>query len=67
VRDSDAVLIIADPKGLTVSEGTRYAHAWADHYGKYPINRTHAGPVSLGQSWSFDIIRAQKHPVLPRM
>jgi hypothetical protein len=34
VRDSDAVLIIADPKGLSVSEGTRRAHAWADRYGK---------------------------------
>lgn len=34
VRDSDAVLIIADPKGLAVSKGTRYAHEWADRYGK---------------------------------
>jgi hypothetical protein len=34
VRDSDAVLIIADPKGLAVSQGTRRAHEWADHYGK---------------------------------
>jgi hypothetical protein len=34
VRDSDAVLIIADPKGLSVSQGTTCAHAWANHYGK---------------------------------
>jgi hypothetical protein len=34
VRDSDAVLIIADPKGLAVSEGTRCAHEWAARYGK---------------------------------
>jgi Circularly permutated YpsA SLOG family len=34
VRDSDAVLIIANRKGLTVSNGTRRAQEWADHYGK---------------------------------
>jgi hypothetical protein len=34
VRDSDAILIIADPRGLSVSEGTRYAQDWAGHYGK---------------------------------
>jgi hypothetical protein len=34
VRDSDVVLIIADPKGLTVSKGTSYAREWADRYGK---------------------------------
>jgi hypothetical protein len=34
VRDSDAILIIADRRGLTVSEGTRRAREWADHYGK---------------------------------
>ena len=34
VRDSDAILIIADRRGLTVSNGTRRAREWADHYGK---------------------------------
>jgi hypothetical protein len=34
VRDSDAVLIIADPRGLSVSEGTRCAQECADRYGK---------------------------------
>jgi hypothetical protein len=34
VRDSDAVLIIIDSNGLSVSEGTRRAHEWADRYGK---------------------------------
>ena len=27
-------VIIADPKGLSVSQGTTCAHAWANHYGK---------------------------------
>jgi hypothetical protein len=34
VRDSDAMLIIADRKGLSVSKGTTRAQEWADHYGK---------------------------------
>jgi Circularly permutated YpsA SLOG family len=34
VRDSDAVLIIADREGLSVSKGTRGAQEWADRYGK---------------------------------
>ena len=34
VRDSDAILIIADPKGLSVSKGTRCAKECADRYGK---------------------------------
>ena len=34
VRDSDAILIIADPRGLSVSQGTTRAHEWANHYGK---------------------------------
>jgi hypothetical protein len=34
VRDSDAVLIIADSKGLSVSQGTTCAHEWADRHGK---------------------------------
>src|SRR6516225_1039000 len=34
VRDSDAILIIADPKGLSVSKGTRRAKECADRFGK---------------------------------
>jgi hypothetical protein len=34
VRDSDAILIILDPKGLSVSKGTRCAQECADRYGK---------------------------------
>ena len=34
VRDSDAILIIADRGGLSVSKGTGRAQEWADHYGK---------------------------------
>jgi hypothetical protein len=34
VRDSDAILIIADRKGLSVSKGTTRAREWADRYGK---------------------------------
>jgi Circularly permutated YpsA SLOG family len=34
VRDSDAILIITDYDGLTVSRGTKRAQEWADHYGK---------------------------------
>ena len=34
VRDSDATLIIADHKGLSVSRGTTCAQEWASHYGK---------------------------------
>ncbi len=34
VRDSDALLIIADREGLSVSQGTRRAEEWARHYGK---------------------------------
>jgi len=34
VRDSDAILIIADREGLSVSKGTRWAQEWANHYAK---------------------------------
>jgi len=34
VRDSDAILIIANREGLAASKGTRRAQEWADHYGK---------------------------------
>jgi hypothetical protein len=34
VRDSDALLIIAGREGLSVSQGTRRAQEWANHYGK---------------------------------
>ena len=34
VRDSDATLIIADRKGLSISKGTTRAEEWASHYGK---------------------------------
>jgi hypothetical protein len=34
VRDSDAILIITDRDGVTVSKGTKHAQEWADHYGK---------------------------------
>jgi Circularly permutated YpsA SLOG family len=34
VRDSDAILIITDGEGLSVSKGTTRAQEWADHYGK---------------------------------
>jgi hypothetical protein len=34
VRDSDAILIIADSNGLSVSKGTRCAKECADRYGK---------------------------------
>src|ERR1700687_1078495 len=34
VRDSDAILIIADRQGLSVSKGTRSAKEWATPYGK---------------------------------
>jgi len=34
VRDSDAILIIADRQGLSASKGTRCAQEWANHYGK---------------------------------
>jgi hypothetical protein len=34
VRDSDAVLVVVDRKGLAASKGTRRAQDWADHYGK---------------------------------
>jgi putative molybdenum carrier protein len=34
VRDSDAILIIADRKGISVSKGTRCAEEWANQYGK---------------------------------
>jgi hypothetical protein len=34
VRDSDAILVITDHKGLAVSKGTTRARDWADHYGK---------------------------------
>lgn len=33
-RDSDALLVIADRAGLSVSQGTRRAGEWASHYGK---------------------------------
>jgi hypothetical protein len=34
VRDSDALLIIADREGLSLSPGTQRAQEWANHYGK---------------------------------
>src|SRR2546427_6201770 len=34
VRDSDAILIIVAREGLAVSNGTRRARHWADHYSK---------------------------------
>jgi hypothetical protein len=34
VRDSDAILIIVDDKGLAVSKGTGGAKEWTSHYGK---------------------------------
>ena len=34
VRDGDAMLIITDREGLSVSKGTRCAREWANHYGK---------------------------------
>ena len=34
VRDSDAMLIIADRKGLSISKGTMRAQEWADRYDK---------------------------------
>jgi len=34
VRDSDAILIIADRDGLSVSKGTTRAQEWAGHYAK---------------------------------
>jgi hypothetical protein len=34
VRDSDAILIIVDGKGLAVSKGTGGAKEWTSHYGK---------------------------------
>jgi hypothetical protein len=34
VRDSDAILIVVDGKGLAVSRGTSGATGWASHYGK---------------------------------
>jgi hypothetical protein len=34
VRDSDAILIIVDGKGLAVSKGTAGAKEWTSHYGK---------------------------------
>lgn len=34
VRDSDAVLIIADREGLSASKGTRFAQEWANRYDK---------------------------------
>jgi putative molybdenum carrier protein len=34
VRDSDAILVIADRAGFLVSKGTRGALEWASHYGK---------------------------------
>jgi hypothetical protein len=34
VRDSDAILIIVDRAGLSVSKGTRGATEWTGHYGK---------------------------------
>jgi putative molybdenum carrier protein len=34
VRDSDAILVIVNREGLSVSKGTRYALEWANHYGK---------------------------------
>jgi Circularly permutated YpsA SLOG family len=34
VRDSDALLIITGREGPSVSQGTRRAQQWANHYGK---------------------------------
>jgi hypothetical protein len=34
VRDSDAILVIVDVKGLAVSKGTGDAEEWTSHYGK---------------------------------
>jgi hypothetical protein len=34
VRDSDAILIVVDHAGLSVSQGTAGATEWADYYGK---------------------------------
>jgi Circularly permutated YpsA SLOG family len=34
VRDSDAILIVVDGKGLAVSRGTSGATEWTSHYGK---------------------------------
>src|SRR5262250_2820655 len=34
VRDSDAVLIIVERSGLSISKGTRGAQEWGNHYGK---------------------------------
>lgn len=46
VRDSDAILIVADCNGLSVSKGTRHAQEWADRFGKpllvIDVGRPHA-------------------------
>ena len=46
VRDSDAILIVADCNGLSVSEGTRHAQEWADRFDKpllvIDVGRPHA-------------------------
>ena len=42
VRDSNAMLIIIDSAGLSVSIGTRRAHEWARQHGKPEFGRTRA-------------------------
>jgi hypothetical protein len=49
VRDSDALLILTDRYGLTVSKGTKHAKEWANHYTK-PLLVVDAGrPDAIAQ------------------
>jgi hypothetical protein len=58
VRDSDAVLIIADREGLSVSKGTRCAQEWANHYAKplLVIHVSQPGAAAQVAEW----LRAQR-------
>lgn len=58
VRDSDAILIIVDAAGMTVSGGTRHGHDLARQYGK-PLLTVDAGDPNaplLAAAW----LREQK-------
>jgi hypothetical protein len=65
VRDSDAILIIADRVGLSASKGTRCAREWADHYGKplLVVDASQTGAAAQVADW----LRAQRKRFGARM
>ena len=65
VRDGDAILILIDTKGLSVSIGTQRAHKWAGQHGKPQLVLDVNDPDAAvnAKTW----LRAQKKRFGPHM